>query len=153
MKLALWHYTRKVNRCSWIKASSRAAEAHDQGDTTTRSIRKWCRAYIADREDLPTNLCGSWNQSIIEDEDMANDIHLHLQGIGKHRKADDIVQFFEQPEIQERYQLDGWAPSITTAQRWMRRMEYRWGSGPKGQYIDGHERDDVVAYRQTIYLP
>lgn len=32
-------------------------------------------------------------------------------------------------------------------------MEYSWGSGPKGLYVDGHEQEDVVAYRQTIYLP
>ena len=32
-------------------------------------------------------------------------------------------------------------------------MDYRWGRGPKGQYIDGHEREDVVAYRQEIFLP
>ncbi|KAJ7474637.1 hypothetical protein B0H11DRAFT_2429057 [Mycena galericulata] len=43
--------------------------------------------------------------------------------------------------------------SLRTAQRWMRRMEYRWKSEPKGMYSDGHEREDVVAYRQNVFLP
>lgn len=32
-------------------------------------------------------------------------------------------------------------------------MGYRWMQEPSGQYVDGHERADVVDYRQTKYLP
>ncbi|KAH9830937.1 uncharacterized protein C8Q71DRAFT_727129 [Rhodofomes roseus] len=32
-------------------------------------------------------------------------------------------------------------------------MDYRWGRGPRGQYVDGHERKDVVTYHQTVFLP
>ncbi|VDB84740.1 unnamed protein product [Peniophora sp. CBMAI 1063] len=32
-------------------------------------------------------------------------------------------------------------------------MEYRFGKLANGQYVDGHERDDVVEYRQHSYLP
>ncbi|KAJ6483032.1 hypothetical protein DFH09DRAFT_950068 [Mycena vulgaris] len=43
--------------------------------------------------------------------------------------------------------------SLRTTQRWMKRMEYRWTAEPKGMYSDGHERDDVVEYRQNVFLP
>jgi hypothetical protein len=32
-------------------------------------------------------------------------------------------------------------------------MDYRWTLNPKGQYVDGHERADVVAYRDGVFLP
>lgn len=35
----------------------------------------------------------------------------------------------------------------------MTKLDYRWGKGPCGQYVNGHERDDVVAYHQKTFLP
>jgi hypothetical protein len=35
----------------------------------------------------------------------------------------------------------------------MKKLGYRWTKDPKGQYVDGHERQDVVHYRQNIFLP
>ncbi|THU86458.1 hypothetical protein K435DRAFT_683591 [Dendrothele bispora CBS 962.96] len=32
-------------------------------------------------------------------------------------------------------------------------MGYRWKKTSKGQYVDGHERDDVVWYQQTEFIP
>jgi hypothetical protein len=32
-------------------------------------------------------------------------------------------------------------------------MSYRWKREPKGQYKDGHKREDVVKYRQNVFLP
>jgi hypothetical protein len=34
----------------------------------------------------------------------------------------------------------------------MKRMDYRWVQDHRGQYVDGHEREDVVDYRQNIFL-
>ncbi|KAJ6595254.1 hypothetical protein DFH09DRAFT_1305932 [Mycena vulgaris] len=42
--------------------------------------------------------------------------------------------------------------SLRTAQRWMKRMKYRWQSEPKSIYCHGHERQDVVNYRQNVFL-
>jgi hypothetical protein len=30
---------------------------------------------------------------------------------------------------------------------------YRWTTPKKGQYADGHEREDVVTYRNKVFLP
>jgi hypothetical protein len=42
--------------------------------------------------------------------------------------------------------------SVTTAQRWMKRISYRWTRDPKGQFVDGHEHADVIAYQQQVFL-
>ncbi|KAF9219933.1 hypothetical protein BS17DRAFT_769652 [Gyrodon lividus] len=44
-------------------------------------------------------------------------------------------------------------PHLLTAKRWMRKMGYCWTKNPAGQYVDGHEHEDVVWYQQTIFLP
>jgi hypothetical protein len=43
--------------------------------------------------------------------------------------------------------------SLATTQRWMHMMDYHWTKEPSGQYMDGHEQDDVVMYQQTTFLP
>ena|ERR1700685_769453 len=35
----------------------------------------------------------------------------------------------------------------------MKKLDCRWTYTPKGQYVDGHEWEDVVAYCQKIFLP
>ena len=35
----------------------------------------------------------------------------------------------------------------------MAKLGYHWTDTPSGQYIDGHERTDVIEYRQKIFLP
>ena len=40
-----------------------------------------------------------------------------------------------------------------TAARWLRRLGYKYKEVKKGIYKDGHEREDVVTYRQQEFLP
>ena len=39
------------------------------------------------------------------------------------------------------------------ARNWLKSMGYTWRQAQKGVYIDGHEREDVVKYRQDVFLP
>jgi hypothetical protein len=89
---------------------------------------------------------------VLEDEDLAQELHLHLQGIGKYVAAQDIVDYMATDEMKACVKLKN-GISLRTAQRWMKRMEYRWTKEPKGMYSDGHEREDVVDYRQNEFLP
>ena len=43
--------------------------------------------------------------------------------------------------------------SPSTAQRWMKHLGFHAGEVKKGVYVDGHEREDVVKYRNNIFLP
>lgn len=103
-------------------------------------------------EGPPRNPERWWKASVLEDEDIANEIKLHLQQVGKYARAEDIVIFFDNPETLARFRLKK-KISIRTAQRWMSRNGFRWRTELKGQYFDGHERDDVVEYRQHVFIP
>jgi len=157
----LWNYTDPDStahglgnrfKSLWKAASNQTAHALTKGDYLARNLQKWGCAFIADCEDIPINLYGAWNESILEDEGLAQEINLHLQGIGKYVKAMDIADFLDTPEMKRRLNRTK-TIHISTAQRWMHKMGYRWTTTPKGQYVDGHEQEDIVAYRQNIFLP
>jgi hypothetical protein len=152
MRMLLWAYVDPKNPRTWTKASDHAAQAYEKSGHTARLLRKWTRSFVEDREDLPINLYGSWNVSLLDKGTLAEDIHLHLQSIGKYVRAQDVVDYLAQSEVQQRQGLKN-TISLATAQRWMHMMDFRWTKSPSGQYVDGHEREDVVTYRQTKFLP
>jgi len=150
MKLLLWRYIDSDD--GWIASSLQVAHAAERGPWLAKQLRIWCWAYISNRDCLPINVYGHWNVSLLEDEDLAQEIHMHLQGIGKYVKVMDIVHFLDTPEMKVRLKLKK-TISLATAQRWMRVMDYRWTKNPHGQFVDGHKREDVVEYRQLVFLP
>ena len=136
----------------FLAASIAAAEGQRKGSTYARSIRQWIRTLI-DKGDLPYCERGWWNVSILEHEEIAHEIKAHLQAVGKYACAEDVVEFLADPETRARLGVPK-SISLRTAQRWMLRCGgFRWRSEPKGQYFDGHERADVVEYRQSTFLP
>ncbi|KAF9504063.1 hypothetical protein BS47DRAFT_1374427 [Hydnum rufescens UP504] len=137
----------------WIVASLVAATAAGKGQWLAQHLREWCHAYIKDSKNLLTNAYGRWNVSmLVSNEDLAQDITLHLQGLGPFISALDIVRYLDTPEIKTHLGLER-SISLKTASWWMWLMQYHWGKEPKGQYVDGHEWDDVVTYRQSTFLP
>ncbi|KZT20128.1 hypothetical protein NEOLEDRAFT_1076194 [Neolentinus lepideus HHB14362 ss-1] len=136
----------------WTGASLAVARTTGKGEWLARQLREWTHDFIQSEKKLPTHLYGKFKSSILEHEDLAQEIHLHLQGKGKYICAAHIVQYLETPEMRERLNLKK-PISERTAQRWIHNMGYRWKKEPKGQYKDGHERQDVVDYRQNVFLP
>ncbi|KIK78535.1 hypothetical protein PAXRUDRAFT_16819 [Paxillus rubicundulus Ve08.2h10] len=90
------------------------------------------KSYVLDRITPPTNPYGMWNSSCLEDPDIANEIHEHLQSIGKYVRAQDIVNYLDKEDVRTRF---GMKKTISL-----------------GQYVDGHEQDDVVWYHQNVFL-
>jgi hypothetical protein len=43
--------------------------------------------------------------------------------------------------------------SRATTYNWLRRLGFYKSESKKGVYIDGHEREDVIQYRQEVFLP
>ena len=97
MKMFLWHFFDSTD--GWIVSSLAVVHAAECGPWLARKLREWLRAYIKDRDCLPLNEYGHWNVSLLEDEDLAQEIHLHLQGIGKYVKAMDIVHYLDTPKM------------------------------------------------------
>ncbi|KAI0315426.1 hypothetical protein OF83DRAFT_1164795 [Amylostereum chailletii] len=154
MRVFLRIYCDMAIERGWIESSKWAAIllAKGQGKWTAEQLRVWARAFLADRDDLPFNLYGTWSTSMLEHGDLAKEPFTHLQSVGIYVRAQDIVDFCDTEDIRTRYGLIK-CVSLTTAKRWMHLMDYRWTKTPSGQHIDGHERDDVVYYCQEAFLP
>jgi hypothetical protein len=125
---------------------------HCESKHHARKLRVWTRSFINDRKEIPENRYGRSNKSAIDNEDLAQEIHLHLQQIAKYIKAEDIVRYCAKPEILACLKRTK-TISLATARRWLEKMGYRWKKNLKGQYVDGHEQPDVVHYRQNVFLP
>ncbi|KAJ7665798.1 hypothetical protein B0H17DRAFT_1210803 [Mycena rosella] len=131
---------RDAKAARWMAASLEAAHAAQKGPWLAQRLREWARY-------------GTWNHTLLEDEDVAAEIALHLQSIGKYVKAMDIVHFIDsRPDLKQKIKRKK-EISLAMAQRWMKRMGYRWMKNPSGQFVDGHERDNIVYYCQTEFLP
>ncbi|KIK93845.1 hypothetical protein PAXRUDRAFT_785830 [Paxillus rubicundulus Ve08.2h10] len=97
MKNFLWTFcdlTRKAEAKGdqsphWISASLATAQMAMKGKWCARNLHLWSKAYIPDQEDLPLDCFGDWKTSKIDNEDLAAELHLHLQGISKYIKAND----------------------------------------------------------------
>ena len=82
-------------------------------------------AFIKDHDDLPCNNYGTWNETILKkDKAFAQEIHMHLQSVGKYVRAMDLVDFLDTEEMRaktgHKKRID-----IDTAQRWMKKLNYR----------------------------
>ncbi|KAK7014171.1 hypothetical protein R3P38DRAFT_2457219, partial [Favolaschia claudopus] len=139
----------------WTVHSETVATASGKCGSKTwmaRRIREWTIKFCDDKKNIPKHSHGRWNSSMLSDEDLAGDIHMHLQSLGKWVTAKDIARYVATPDFQARLRIKRQI-TVRTAQRWMKRMGYRWKREPKGMYSDGHERADVVHYRQNVFLP
>ena len=43
--------------------------------------------------------------------------------------------------------------SLRTTRRWLHKEGFKYTAHKKGLYFDGHEREDVIEYRQNVFLP
>lgn len=137
---------------AWGASSFQAAIGMSRGRYCARQLRRLTRQFIKDRTILPINPYGQWNESMLVDEDLANDINLYLQEIGKEISARKLMEYLARDEIKERHGITK-PISERTARRYLNALGYRFTTPKKGQYADGHEREDVVYYRQQQFLP
>lgn len=155
MQALLSFYTHKDSKTygGWAGSSYQAAIAFAQGRYAAKKLRKLTRQYIQDREILPINPYGDWNESMLVDEALVNEINLYLQEIGSANiTARKVMEYVNRPEVMEKHGITH-PISERTAHRFLYILGYRYHQPKKGQYADGHSRIDVVLYRQNIFLP
>ena len=147
MQRFLWRYidfnSEFYNK--WMAASLDTARSSECGVWFARRLREWSSAFIEDEDNLPFNIYRTWNESQLEDEDLKQGILIHLQEIGKYISAMDLVRYTNREDVQRRYKMKK-GISERTARNWFSRRDYRFTVEPSGQYVDGHESDDVVDY-------
>ena len=143
---------RSTTHAHWGASSLQASIALGRGVHCARQLRKLARQFIEDRKILPVNPYGEWNQTMLVNKDLASDINLHLQELSKDITAAKIVKFLARPDVKLKHGITK-KISERTARRYLQLLGYRWMTAKKGQYADGHERADVVWYRDNRFLP
>ncbi|KAF8306894.1 hypothetical protein DL93DRAFT_2043508, partial [Clavulina sp. PMI_390] len=154
MRALLYHYTLPTSsqHGKWQAASLEAATSMGRSTYGARVLRRMVRQYILDRSVLPFNPFGKWKVSMLHDEDLLSAVTIHLQSLGTEISAHKLMKFLHRPDVREEFSI-GQAVSERTCGRYLRSLGYRRQYASKGQYVDGHERSDVVHYRQIVYIP
>jgi hypothetical protein len=140
--------------CTWKEASLIIAQAQGSGTSNhARNIRQWTLTFLHTGQLPHHNLEAP--SSILLHEDIAQELHLHVTEAAKNTDfcAEALVNIVASDHIQAIFREKGIIkPSISvrTAQRWLSAMSWQYGRSKKGMYIDGHEREDVVAYREAF---
>ena len=136
----------------WRASSLQAAISLSRGTYCARQLCHLARQFILDREILPINPYGHWNQSMLFDENILNEISIYLLSIGPKISGQKLMDFINGKELRSCHGIKK-TISLKTAQRYLNAVGYRYTTPAKGQYADGHEREDVVFYREQIFLP
>ncbi|KAJ3816431.1 hypothetical protein F5880DRAFT_1619331 [Lentinula raphanica] len=154
MRIFLNLYTdlQSLTSGKWRASSIQAAVSLGRGTYCARQLRILARAYISDRKLLPNNPYGRWTTSMLADEDLVTDISTYLQELGDEITAEKLVTFLAHPDMMEKHSIDS-RISIRTARRYLNSLNYRFSQPKKGQYKDGHDRADVVEYRDKKFIP
>jgi len=106
---------------------------------------------------FPLHRFGKARSSFLHDEDFSQAIQLHLQSIAKdgYFWAQDIVNFIETPEMQQKLEESGARKkkiSLWMAQHWLHCMGWHYGKKKRGMYVDSHERQDVIKYCEEFIV-
>ncbi|KAF7304187.1 hypothetical protein MIND_00650800 [Mycena indigotica] len=142
---------------TWHQSSMMISKTQGHGSHFARKIRDWIHVYLAKRE-LPKHNIGEYSSSLIDNESFCLKVKLQVQTIAAKEgyfRADDIVDYVASDEVQRELEEMG-IPiqertiSVWTARWWLKRLDFHFGVRKNGMYIDGHEREDVVAYRNAF---
>jgi hypothetical protein len=142
-------YTNDDLKYSWRKSSEIVAKAQGRGTNHVQCICKWAMGFLRWR-DLPLHHL-NWKQlTVLNDEDLAEEIKARMVEKGTSLKAEDLVEIVASPELQAIFTRKGMTKasiSLKTAHRWLKKLGWTYKKLKNGMYIDGHERFDVVEYR------
>jgi hypothetical protein len=152
MKMVLWCFIDPINGKSWNDTSSDVTQTLERGPYFARKLREWTRAYIEDRS-IPENQYGTWAESLVDNENLRQELNMYLQSIGKYVTAIHLVQYMVHDDMKTHWKLKWDGISHAMAVWWMGKFSYRWTFQPSGQFVNSHEREDIVNYQQNIFLP
>lgn len=108
----------------WGASARLAAHGLGRGKHCARVLAALARQFIVTREVLDINPYGDWNESMLADEDLANNIQLHLQSLGKEISANKLVQYLNDPAVRAEHHIDK-PVSLTTVRRYLNELGYR----------------------------
>jgi hypothetical protein len=122
--LAQYSNPNSVTYGQWGLSARQAAIAAGRDVYCARRFAHLSREYIASRKVLPINPYGQWKKSMLADEDLANDVHGHLQELGKFITADKLVDYLSREDVMDKHSLDK-KISVRMARRYLNELGYR----------------------------
>ncbi|KAG2145489.1 uncharacterized protein EDB93DRAFT_1104728 [Suillus bovinus] len=122
----------------WCEVSFVALKSLGLEINHAHNIWTWIHHFLHD-EKFPLHQYGQYHSSILEDEDFAQDIQLHLSEVQQQEgciQAQDIVDYVAIPKVQERLGAKVKVVSKQTAQWWLCKLDWHYGQKqnytPKG---------------------
>jgi hypothetical protein len=149
--------TLRLKGRSRMEASLEVAAQWHEGDGVwfSRKIRALARHYQI-FEELPIEQRGGLKnaRTLLQDELVKKRILDHLQSLPTGKITPKKLRAAVNTEILPDLGITPKNPiSTRTARRWLIKLGWRYTQVRKGVYMDGHERADVVKYRQEVFLP
>jgi len=134
-----------------MDASKTLAISIEKGDNQARLIRSWSQNFIIHRQ-IPISMHGKHQKvkSLLGDEDIHQMITEYLWSVGCDVTVNGFKTYIEQevfPSVGiERKKMI----SDNTARAWLKHFGWEFRVERKDVYYDGHERPDVIEYRQDF---
>ena len=137
----------------WAKAADYTASVLGRGATCSRQLQAWAKNFSHDCSALSYHsYSNSGCNSLLDDAQFVEELRAHITDIRRHFPTQAIIDFVKKPEVVEHYHI--LKPiTLKTARKWMSKLDFTWREAPKGTYLNGHERPNVMHYHQNIYLP
>ena len=139
---------------TWREASMIVAKAQGHGSNHACSIRVWILDFVW-KGRLPLHSYGYTRQTVLDSNKVLQEIQGELseKAKGGFIRAEDVCTIVASERLQDLFaRLGVHKPNISkaTAQRWLAKLRWRYSKKKNEMYFDGHERDDVVAYRHAF---
>jgi hypothetical protein len=136
---------------TWRNASIMVANVQGRGVKRARKLREWILGF-AHSEELPLLHYPHSRWNVLDDEDVSQTLQTLLLSHSKgcYITANDVAEIVAGADMQEKFSHSGISRtsiSESTARRWLQQLNWRYGKMQNGMYLDGHEREDVVTYR------
>jgi hypothetical protein len=149
--------TLRIKGYKWIAASIHIAIDRHDGDGAYFALRVRALArYYEKHETLPIEWRGGYRKgsSHLEDPDVSAAVRVWLENqSSKEMTPSTFCRALNTTILPELGIALKHPLSHRTARRWLLRMGYQRCVLRKGVYMDGHEREDVVKYRNEVFLP
>ena len=141
---------------TWRGASMIVAKAQGHESSHVHSIWAWVLDFVHEGT-LPLHSFCYTHQTVLEDDDIVQETQWELtkRAKGGCMKAEDDCEIVASKKLQAKFaRLGVHRPTIlkATAHRWLAKLKWRYEKKKNRMYIDGHERDDIVAYWHTFVL-
>lgn len=118
------------------------------------AIRNWAKYYLQHNE-LKPFICGKHpkTQTIITDPGTQEFLRLELRAMPMLHRTPFAFMLHLNNNLLQTIPNAPTKVSQSTARRWMQFLGFNAVANGKNYYVDGHEREDVVQYREGYFLP